>query len=196
MNEINFNEIVSKINSLKNQMKKIIVAVDGPSASGKTTFASVLAVQLKADVLHMDDFYLPFELRTEERYNTPGGNVHYERLAEEVLKPLSENRDYVYRAFDCKTMSYKNAEIKYPSAITIIEGSYSCHPAIMSYYDFKLYLEVSSDKQMKRIILRNGTDKAQDFKNKWIPLENMYFEYYDIKSKCDMVLSGEEFCSE
>ena len=32
----------------------------------------------------MDDFFLPMELRTAERLEEPGGNVHYERFSAEV----------------------------------------------------------------------------------------------------------------
>ncbi|MCL1877401.1 MAG: hypothetical protein FWF80_00945, partial [Defluviitaleaceae bacterium] len=62
-----------------------VIAIDGRSASGKTTLASELAAQTGASVIHMDDFFLPQDLRTEERLNTPGGNVHHERFASEVL---------------------------------------------------------------------------------------------------------------
>ncbi len=181
-------DVVSKVLSLKKQKNNIIIALDGPSASGKTTLAMILAKRLDADVLHMDDFFLPPELRTEERYNTPGGNVHYERFIQEVLIPLSKNEKFVYKPFDCKTMTYKDAECKLPSEITVVEGSYSCHHVLSEFYDLKVYLDISPDAQMRRIILRNGEEKAIEFKNKWIPLENKYFEYYDIKSKCDMII--------
>ena len=62
-----------------------VIAVDGRAAAGKTTFAEELAVTLGGAVVHMDDFFLPGELRTPERLAAPGGNVHAERFAEEVL---------------------------------------------------------------------------------------------------------------
>lgn len=39
------------------------VAVDGPDAAGKTTFAAELAGLLGVEVLHTDDFLLPEEVR-------------------------------------------------------------------------------------------------------------------------------------
>lgn len=63
----------------------LLVAIDGRSASGKTTLVNALAEQFHTSVVHMDDFFLPVELRTPERFAMPGGNVHFERFQEEFL---------------------------------------------------------------------------------------------------------------
>lgn len=65
-----------------------VIAMDGRAAAGKTTLAEELAVTLGGAVVHMDDFFLPGELRTPERLAAPGGNVHAERFVEEVLPYL------------------------------------------------------------------------------------------------------------
>ena len=58
----------------------MIIAIEGPCLSGKTTYANKLAAELSVscNVFHMDDFFLRPEQRTEERFNIPGGNVDYE----------------------------------------------------------------------------------------------------------------------
>lgn len=190
--EVTIENIICNILQIHKQKNNVIVALDGPCASGKTSLALYLAERLNVEVLHMDDFFLPPKLRTQERYNTPGGNVHYERFLQEVLVPLSNREEFVYRPFDCKNMSYKDAVMKTPGDITIVEGSYSCHPALCEFYDLKIFLDVTPDVQMSRIILRNGHEIASDFINKWIPLENRYFLEYDIKSKADIVIEYKE----
>ena len=67
-----------------------VIAIDGRAASGKSTMGQQLAQILGAGLVHMDDFFLPLELRTEQRLRTPGGNVHYERFREEVLPHLRQ----------------------------------------------------------------------------------------------------------
>ena len=58
----------------------LIIAIDGPCGSGKTTLASHLARELDAQTVHLDDFYLqPFQ-RTPQRLAQPGGNLDRERL--------------------------------------------------------------------------------------------------------------------
>ena len=76
------NDIIEKC---KISGKRAVLAIDGMSASGKTTLAEELAEQFSGSVIHTDDFHLPFELRTEERRAQPGGNLDYERFAREVL---------------------------------------------------------------------------------------------------------------
>ena len=58
----------------------IILAIDGGSASGKTTLSDSLANIYDCTVFHMDDFFLCPEQRTQERYAEPGGNVDRERF--------------------------------------------------------------------------------------------------------------------
>ena len=65
-----------------------VIALDGRAAAGKSTLAAALAETLQAAVIHMDDFFLPPALRTPQRLDRPGGNIHYERFAEEVLPRL------------------------------------------------------------------------------------------------------------
>ena len=78
-----------------------VIAVDGRAASGKSTMGQQLAEILGAGLVHMDDFFLPLELRTEQRLRTPGGNVHYERFREEVLPHLRQPEPFSYRKFVC-----------------------------------------------------------------------------------------------
>ena len=76
------NEVILKIEACIKEKDKCILAIDGRAAAGKTTLANLLQEYFDGAVIHMDDFFLPLELRTKERYATPGGNVHYERFNE------------------------------------------------------------------------------------------------------------------
>ena len=81
-----------------------VIAIDGRAASGKSTVAAQLSKVLDAAVVHMDDFFLPPTLRTPERLAASGGNVHYERFAEQVLPFLRTKTPFSYRRFDCSVM--------------------------------------------------------------------------------------------
>ena len=65
--------------------KNVVIAIEGGSASGKTTLGSLLEALYDCTVLHMDDFFLRPEQRTTARYAEVGGNVDYERFLDEVL---------------------------------------------------------------------------------------------------------------
>ncbi len=171
--------------------KPFVIAIDGRSASGKTTLAEALSKELDCGVIHIDDFFLPVELRTEERYNTPGGNFHIERFSAEVIPNLKIIGGFSYRRFDCKTMNLgKTVDIS-SSKFYIVEGAYSLHPDLGAYADFSVFSDVSKEEQLKRIINRNGEAAAQNFITKWIPLEEKYFNAFDIMKKADVIYKSE-----
>lgn len=164
------------------------IAIEGGSASGKTTLGGLLEKIYGCTVFHMDDFFLRPQQRTPERYAEIGGNVDRERFLSEVLIPLSRGEDIEYRKFDCSVMDLGPVERVTPERLTVIEGAYSMHPELAGYYDLSVFLDVSPEKQRERIIKRNGPKMAQRFFNEWIPLETKYFEGTDIESRCDMVI--------
>lgn len=162
-----------------------LIAIDGRCASGKTTLAQELQHILPCNVIHMDHFFLRTEQRTPQRINTAGENVDHERFLSEVLIPLKKGEKVSYYPFNCKTMSFGNKIELDERKINIIEGSYSCHNALYECYDLHIFLNVSPEEQMQRIILRDGKDKAKIFESKWIPFEERYFKAFNIAEKCD-----------
>lgn len=85
------------------------LAIEGGSASGKTTLGKILAERYECTVFHMDDFFLRSEQRTAARFAEPGGNVDRERFLAEVLLPLRRGEKVFYRRFDCASMQLQNA---------------------------------------------------------------------------------------
>ena len=168
--------------------KRFIVAIDGRCGSGKTTVAGVLGKRLDAVVFHMDDFYLQKHQRTEERYNEPGGNVDRERFLEEVLKPLYEGAEEIlYRPINCGTFDVSEGKIIRPGRIAIVEGSYSLHPELRDYYDYKVFLDIDCKTQFERIEKRNTPEQVIAFRERWIPLEEKYFDELEIRRYADRV---------
>lgn len=167
------------IKILENQ-ESYILAIDGMCASGKSTFAAYLQERLGGQVFHMDDFFLPIEKRTKDRLSEPGGNVDYERFLETVLKPLSQKQTIQYQSFDCTIMDLQKdiQEIPYHSR-NIVEGSYALHPFLLPYYTHVILLKVTPQIQLERLRQRNPQN-IFDFQEKWIPLENYYFESYHL----------------
>ena len=187
-----YEALVQRIAALFAKKSPVIVAIDGPAASGKTTLAAKLAAQFGAQVLHMDDYFLQPHQRTPERYSEPGGNVDRERFLAEALLPLSRGEAYVSRRFDCGSMTLLEGKTVEPSGLVIVEGSYSLHPLLAPHYDLRVLLSISPDVQSARILARNGQEKHKQFMERWIPLENRYFEHTRIEERCDMRLVMEE----
>lgn len=167
--------------------RSFIMAIDGRSAAGKTTLAEQLKKVCKCNVIHMDDYFLPFEKRTPARMEQPGGNIDFQRLIDEVLIPLTEGKQAVYRPYDCHNNKYLASKKCDSNLITIVEGSYSCHPKLREFYELCIFMDISKELQIERLKVRNPI-KLDDFKNIWIPREERYFDIYKIRSKCDWII--------
>lgn len=179
-------DLLGGIQALAQKQSRVLVAIDGRCGSGKTTLANELGARYGWAVVHLDDFFLRPEQRTEARYAAPGENVDHERFLEEVLLPLRDGKAARYHPFDCKAQRLSEAEkIIAPARVTIIEGSYSCHPALWDFYDLRAFLSVERGEQLRRIERRSGGEKLAAFREKWIPLEERYFEAFRIERRCE-----------
>ena len=165
------------------------IAIDGRCASGKTTLAAILKEKTGCPVVHLDDFFLRPVQRTPERFAEPGGNVDRERLLEEVIKPLEEQKDAVFQKFDCSVMELgETITVPYASLI-VFEGSYSLHPALRDHFHLKVFMDVESKDQLDRIEKRNGPEKRKVFEARWIPLEETYFSHYPVSDCADLIIN-------
>ena len=179
--------VKQQIDTLLEEKKYVIVAIDGKCTSGKTTLASKLAEIYDCNVFHMDDFFLRPEQRTPGRFAEVGGNVDYERFQEEVLIPLKSGMAFSYRPFDCGTFTLADPVAVTPEKLNIIEGTYSHHPYFGEPYDLKILLTVDEATQRQRILERPAFLHKRFFEE-WIPMENRYFDGSASPSKADIIL--------
>lgn len=182
-------ELYKSIEELLKSKNSVVVAVEGGSASGKTTLAMELQQRFQCNVFHMDDFFLRPEQRTKERLAEAGGNVDRERFYEEIVIPLNKGENIEYRRFDCSTFTLLPAVNVEPEKLVVIEGAYSTHPELGNYYDLSVFLDIEPDLQKERILKRNGGEKAKRFFREWIPMEENYIKTFHVRERCDLILS-------
>ena len=187
---INLLPILEKINEITTKKSYGVIAIDGKAGAGKTTLAHKLSQFLNAELIAMDDFFLPMQLRTKERLQSAGGNVHYERFLEQVIPYLHSHRPFIYQIFDCSIMDYNKEKSINNTGWTIVEGSYSHHPLFQHYADITIFVDITKDVQMKRILQRNGEKMAHLFETKWIPMEEHYFQQFQIKENSDFIINN------
>lgn len=183
-NFIDLLPVIEKLHGGRN-----LIVIDGPCGSGKSTLGRALAGMEWHEPLMMDDFFLPFDKRTEERLAQPGGNVDYERFREEILLHLDDGL-LAYNRYDCATGTLVRKQTRVEE-VGVIEGSYSHHPSFDDLYRernaLRVYVDVDEEEQLRRIRKRNP-DMADRFREVWIPLEKRYFEAYDIKDRADVIV--------
>lgn len=171
---------VVRINGALQGRERLTVTLDGPCASGKTTLAGKLAEVFGASIIHTDDFVIPHEKKTPERLAIPGGNCDAERLANEVLDPWMRGGTVRYRKYDCASDRLLPEEMLPDSRILIIEGCYCNLPQMRKYADVRLFLDAPREKRERRLAFRETEASMRMFYERWIPLENAYFDAFGL----------------
>ncbi len=184
--------LINAIQAVLHEKGHCVVALDGMAAAGKTTAAAQLCQQFAGACVHMDDFFLPPELRTPQRLAQPGGNVHYERFALQVAPFLSSGHEFSYEVFDCSRMALHGTRTVQAAPLVLVEGAYSLHPFFShGLYDVRSYYAISPQLQRTRILARNGKAGLSKFEQVWVPMENAYARTYQIRETCDVVLQAQ-----
>lgn len=184
--------VSEQIDSLLQTKEKIIVAVDGSSASDKSMLAHVLhRIYIpNTTIFHTDDFSLRKEQRNPKRIATPGCNFDWERFEEEVLKPLSNGEAINYRRFNFSTDSLEQAVKIIPAKINIVEGTFCMNENLQKYYDFSVLVRIDPKTMQEKLNARKDASKNSIFGAR-LPLEEIYFEKTDVASKSSLVIDLE-----
>ncbi len=180
-------EIIKDLLKIK---KCAVIAIDGRCGAGKTTLAEKIRKEVGCEVIHMDDFFLRKEQRSPQRLERPGENVDHERFLAEVIIPLNKGESFSYRPFVCSRMDFGESIYIKNDGLVVVEGSYSCHRSLIDFYDLKIFCDIDKNEQMKRLEKREGKEKLKAFTEKWIPLEEAYFNTFKIKEKCDLIFEA------
>lgn len=173
-----FLEIAEKLKTLPKGAK---VAIDGMSCSGKTMLCNFLSTALNCCVVHIDDFYLPYDQQT----NDLGGNINFEAL-NSVIEKLGTS--FNYDVFDCQTQESGLVQRTANKAdLYILEGTYSSHNLVKANYEYIIQLNVDEKMQLQRLQKRlPEQEHIRQFVAKWLPRERMYL-HSSSRRKADVV---------
>lgn len=182
--------IAAEIENLSKKTDGMLVcAIDGRCASGKSTLGKLLQSLLPGSALiHLDDYFLRPEQRSKERLQKPGENVDYERLIEEVLLPLTHNQNALLRRYNCSTQTLESGRPLSKPSVLILEGSYSLNNAILPFSSFRIFTVCSPKTQKERLLHREGKERLRNFEQKWIPLEEFYFQSLAVENRADLIV--------
>jgi uridine kinase len=148
---------------------RTVVAIDGPTASGKSTFADDLAVALRKkghEVFRasIDDFLKPRALRYARGRDSPQGRYEdaydYSVLRRVLIEPFAMNGStgFVTAAWD--EDRDRQVEPKWLTgpvdAMLIVDGSYLNRPELRGLWNASVWLEADAAVRSQRMLDRDG----------------------------------------
>ena len=142
-----------------------VVAVDGPSGAGKTTFAGRLCVALAgAPVVHMDDIY--------PGWGGLGEAVPH--LVGWVLSPLSAGQRARYRRYDWDADRYAEWHEVPAADVLVVEGVASGSLACAPFLGVLVWVDAPRDVRFARGIARDG-EAYRPHWERWAAQEDRHF---------------------
>lgn len=177
-------KIFGAIQDLLETKDKVVVAIEGRSASGKTQVAEYIKSKIDCNVFCMDDFCLSDEQRKEKERGF--ANVDIPRFRHEVIGGLQKQTPFDYDKFNCKQNVYSKFVVTEQKPLNIVEGTYSCCNELCDCYDLKIFLQVDSVTQKLRLAEREPFENMEQ----WLSWEDDYFEKQDPEQTCDIVCTA------
>ncbi len=161
-----------------------VVAVDGPSGAGKTTFARVL-VERAADALasapplvQMDEFYPGWD----------GLAASVPVLVEKVLEPIAQGHPAAYRRWDWDAGRWGSLVAVPLSGLVVVEGSGCGSRPARPYLGALVWVEAPAGLRMGRGLARDG-EAYRPHWERWAEQEQALFAAEGTRERADLLLA-------
>ena len=171
---VDFHALAQRVKQEAESYARILVGIDGPGASGKSTFAKQLAISLDgAHIVHVDDFFLP-KAERNDRANEVGSLFDLPRLARQVIMPARTVEAFSYQRYDW-TQDRLADWIDVPEGTpVIVEGVFSLVGELRSAYTYKVWCRADPALRIKRGLARDGEEARSLWLDLWMPAEDEY----------------------
>lgn len=155
-----------------------VVAIDGPAGSGKTTLAAQLAAQISgAQILNTDQLY----------HGWDGLADGAQRLVDDVLLPLSEDRAATVRPWDWGSSS-EGEQRELPGCETlIVDGAGCASRAAAPLLSMIIWLDADPALRQRRALERDGEMFAPHWQS-WAAQERELFGREQTRERADLVI--------
>ena len=160
-------DVATRVALLLRSRDRVLVAIDGPDAAGKTTFADALAASIDAPVARasIDGFHNPREVRLQRGSLSPEGyyldSFDYDSLAERLLDPFADGcptvsaQTYDWRVEDAADPGV----IAVPAtAVLVLDGVFLLRSGLRDRWTTSVYLHVAPEETLRRASVRDLAD--------------------------------------
>jgi uridine kinase len=162
----------------------VLLAIDGPAGSGKTTLAAKLQSEYQlvssVQVIHMDDLYNGWEdALSEELTLKLAGIIHAHKSGLDF--PLSK--------FNWATMKFDKAEIVHSTEILILEGVGAAQKLVRDAGAKTYWIETPAKIGLQRVLDRDG-QHLHDLMLNWQSYQSAHFKMDKTAENCDVKLTS------
>lgn len=175
-----FKELAKQLEDVARDNPHFVIAVDGRSASGKTTFAKALARALNAPLVHTDDVAWHHSFFD-----------WWPLLIEHIVLPFKAGTaiDWTPEAWTAKGRS---GSIQIPAAaFLIIEGVSSSRLELSAYLDFCVWIETDPKNAEQRGLERDGPEDYM-FWFEWQAAEIPFLEADQPWKRAQLIVDGNQ----
>jgi uridine kinase len=169
---------------------RILVGLDGPGASGKSTLAEAVAAGLEgAVVVHTDDFYLP---RAGASASVDGVGARYDlaRLARQVVAPAAGGGALRYQRYDWGSDTLTEW-VDVPADVpVVVEGVYAMARRLRDAYTYAVFCRCDPATRLRRGLERDGEGARAMWLQQWMPAEDDYLAQEHPDDFADLVLDS------
>ncbi len=155
----------------------VVVAVDGRSGAGKTTYAEALGARLGAPVLHLDDVYPGWD----------GLEAAVSHVAEDVLAPLAAGEPAAYRRWDWSRSRPAGLRPVPATPRLVLEGAGAGALPAGAYAAVLVWLEAPDAVRKARALGRDGEVFARAW-DRWAAQEERLLARDPVRDRADVVL--------
>jgi uridine kinase len=170
-----FSDLAAKIRTLETPT---ILAVDGRSASGKTTFANRLSSALNAPLVHSDDVAWHHSFFD-----------WWPLMLEQIIGPFKAGVAIDWKP-EAWTAQGREGSIQVPkSSILILEGVGASRRELSDYIDVPIWVETDPQVAEIRGLERDGPD-GRDFWFEWQAHERPFLERDQPWTRAKIIIDG------
>lgn len=171
----------------KGKLPILLIAIDGYGGSGKSTLANFLAKELRAEIIHTDDF---------ASWENP--EDWWPSLIEKVFNPIENGANLLNYTKSKWWDSHDPIPVTNQpiTPLMILEGVFSLRKEFRPYINYSIFVETNSEISLQRGLERDkGRDNKTDEEirhmwTKWRDSEEAYMERDVPKQFADLIVDG------
>lgn len=190
---------------------RVRVAIDGPTAAGKTSFGHELASALSDDGrdvfrASLDDFKRPWAERHDyDRFTGEGyyrNAYDHEAVQSLLLEPASPDGDGVVALCSIDPITqvcHDGTTVQMPAdGVLIVDGLFTLRPELAALWEFRVWLEVDGELSIERGAARDADrdglkEAARLHRDRYGPALDLYLAEADPMAQAEVIIDNTDF---